>query len=118
LEFQLIEFIEPSSFIPKRIDSMTENSTTFYEPIEKEDIYFLEFPKNDVLEDKSLKRKRIAGLSIGLALGNIQQSKIKIYFEDNTSKKVVETTIWDISNDQVILKKDVAIPINRIYYSQ
>lgn len=97
---------------------MTETLTTFFEPIEKEDIYFLEFPKIDVLEDKSLKRQRIAGLTRGMALGNINQLKIEIFFEDGTSKRVVNTTIWDIYDDKVILKKDVFIPINRIYYSQ
>ena len=97
---------------------MTETLNTFFEPIEKEEIYFLEFPKTDVLEDKSLKRQRIASLTRGLAFGNISQLKIEIFFEDSESKKVVNTTIWDITDDKVILKKDVFIPINRIYYSQ
>jgi hypothetical protein len=97
---------------------MTETLITFFEPIEKEEIHFLEFPKIDVLEEKKLKRERIAGLARGLALGNINQLKIEIFFEDNQSKKVVKTTVWDITDDKVILKKGTFIPINRIYYSQ
>lgn len=97
---------------------MTDNLVSFFEPIEKEDIYFLEFPKIDVLEDKKLKRERIAGLARGLAFGSINQQKVEIFFEDGQSKRVVTTTIWDITDDKVVLKKDVFIPINRIYYSQ
>ena len=97
---------------------MTETLTTFFNPIEKEDIHFLEFPNMDVLEDKSLKRQRIAGLARAMSLGNINQEKVEIYFEDIESKRVVHTTIWDISDDKVILKKGAFIPINRIYYSQ
>ena len=44
--------------------------------------------------------------------------KTKIYFEDDLSKRVVETTIWGITDDKVILKQGTIIPINRIYYSQ
>jgi hypothetical protein len=44
-------------------------------------------------------------------------SKIKIYFEDSQSKKVVETTVWAITDQRVILKRGYSIPINRIYKS-
>ena len=97
---------------------MTETMPTFFESIEKELVHSLNFPKLDVLESKELKRHRIAGLTRDLALGKIEQIKIKIYFEDSTSKKMVETTIWGITDDKVILKKGAIIPINRIYYSQ
>ncbi|MEZ4838647.1 hypothetical protein [Flavobacterium sp.] len=97
---------------------MIETVTSFFEPIEKEIIHSLHFPQIDVLEDKQLKRTRIAGLSRALALGNLEHIKTKIYFEDDLSKRVVETTIWGITDDKVILKKGAIIPINRIYYSQ
>ncbi|RAR50847.1 hypothetical protein [Flavobacterium lacus] len=97
---------------------MIETATTFFEPIEKETIQSLHFPPVDVLEDKQLKRTRIAGLARALALGNLEHIKTKIYFEDELTKRVVETTIWGITDDKVILKKGTIIPINRIYYSQ
>ena len=97
---------------------MIETATTFFEQIEKETIHSLHFPQVDVLEDKQLKRSRIAGLSRALALGNLEHIKTKIYFEDDLSKRVVETTIWGITDDKVILKQGTIIPINRIYYSQ
>lgn len=89
----------------------------FFEKVEKEVICDFVFPKEDVLEESSLKRKRIAELVRGMALGNIHQSKMKIFFEDDNSKKVVETTIWAITDDKVVLKADTFIPINRIYPS-
>jgi hypothetical protein len=52
-----------------------------------------------------------------LALGNLEHSKIRIYFEDNQSKKVVETTVWALTDQRVILKQGHSIPINRIYKS-
>jgi hypothetical protein len=97
---------------------MIETATSFFEPIEKETIHSLHFPQVDVLEDKQLKRSRIAGLSRALALGNLEHIKTKIYFEDDLTKRVVETTIWGITDDKVILKQGTIIPINRIYYSQ
>ncbi len=92
--------------------------TATFEPIEKENIHSLVFPTTDVLEDKELKRKRISELSRALSLGNLEQLKTKIFFEDCSSKKVVETTIWGVTDDKVILKQGMIIPINRIYYSQ
>ena len=97
---------------------MTDIVTTFFEPIEKEKIHSLYFPQMDVLQDKQLKRSRIAGLSRALAVGNLEHFSTKIYFEDDLTKRVVETTICGITDDKVILKQGTIIPINRIYYSQ
>jgi hypothetical protein len=49
-----------------------------------------------------------------LSLGNLEHSKIKIYFEDDTSSKVVDTTVWGLTDKRVILKQGIVIPINRI----
>jgi hypothetical protein len=49
-----------------------------------------------------------------LSLGNLEHSKIKIFFEDDLSQKVVETTVWALTDESVVLKKGVGIPINRI----
>lgn len=91
--------------------------TTDFETIEKEKINFLHFPKADVLEDKTDIKERISTLNRALALGNLEHSKTKIFFEDDLSKKVVETTVWGVTDDMVILKKGSSIPINRIYKS-
>ncbi|NMH28881.1 hypothetical protein [Flavobacterium silvaticum] len=88
-----------------------------FETIHKEQIPELHFPKADVLPDRDAQKQRSSDLQRALALGNLEHSKIKIYFEDAESKKVVETTVWGVTDDRVILKKGVGIPINRIYES-
>jgi uncharacterized protein (UPF0248 family) len=48
-------------------------------------------------------------------LGNLEHSKIKIFFEDSESKKIVDTTVWGVTDKNVMLKQGVMIPIHRIY---
>ena len=91
--------------------------STQFETVEKETITRLNFPDTDVLEDYDAISQRGSDLNRALALGNLEHSKIKIYFEDSTSKKVVETTVWGVTDNRVILKQGVGIPINRIYRS-
>ncbi|WP_394759098.1 hypothetical protein [Flavobacterium sp.] len=88
-----------------------------FQVIEKESIDNLHFPSTDVLESKEEINQRSSDLDRALSLGNLEHSKIKIYFEDDQSKKVVETTIWGVTDKRVILKQGVVIPINRIYKS-
>ncbi|WP_278035323.1 hypothetical protein [Flavobacterium nitratireducens] len=90
---------------------MTEEFTI----IEKEDIASLKFPTTDVLEDDIEVKTRISEINRALSLGNLEHSKIKIFFEDNESKKIVNTTVWAVTDKNVVLKKGVVIPINRIY---
>ncbi|HRB71131.1 hypothetical protein [Flavobacterium sp. WV_118_3] len=87
-----------------------------FEIVSKEEIETLNFPEKDVLEEDVLAiKRRIEDLNRALALGNLEHGKIKIYFEDNVSKKVVETTIWGVTDERIILKQGVVIPIHRIH---
>jgi len=88
---------------------------TEFESIEKELISELKFPAAEVLTESERKLERQSQLQRALSLGNLEHSKIKIYFEDDTSRKVVETTVWGVTDQRVILKKGVMIPINRIH---
>ncbi|WP_240470435.1 hypothetical protein [Flavobacterium suncheonense] len=89
---------------------------SMYETIDKELISSLSFPENDVLDDdKEAILQRQNDLNRALALGNLEHLKIKIYFEDDKSKKVVDTTIWGLTDERIILKQGVVIPIKRIY---
>jgi len=88
-----------------------------FELIEKEEIAQLSFPKVEVLNDAKEIQQRLSDLSRALSLGNLEHSKIKIYFEDNESKKVVETTVWGLTDQRVILKQGSVIPIHRIIRS-
>ncbi|ESU20427.1 hypothetical protein FEDK69T_29460 [Flavobacterium enshiense DK69] len=87
-----------------------------FEVIDKERIGSLNFPTTDVLDDdKEAIKQRKDELDRALTLGNLEHHKIKIYFEDDTSKKMVDTTIWGLTEERIILKQGVVIPINRIY---
>ena len=89
--------------------------TTTFETIEKEKIEALKFPTQEVLMDKEQIKERESELNRALALGNLEHTKIKIYFEDDQSRKLVETTVWGVTDKRVILKQGVVIPINRVH---
>lgn len=90
-------------------------NTMTFEKIEKEMVSGLKFPDMDVLSDKEMIDERKADLSRALSLGNLERTKIKIYFEDNTACRMVETTVWGVTDKRVILKQGVVIPIHRIH---
>ena len=83
--------------------------------IDKEEIALLKFPKIDVLDDDEDVKTRLSAINRALSLGNLEHSKIKIFFEDTQSKKIVDTTVWAVTDKNVILKQGVMIPIHRIY---
>jgi hypothetical protein len=91
--------------------------TTNFETIEKEKIHSLKFPNSEVLQDNADICQRNSDLYRAQSLGNLEHSKIKIFFEDNQSRKVVETTVWAVTDNCVVLKQGVGIPINRIFKS-
>lgn len=82
--------------------------------IEKEQIKFLKFPKQDVLEKRKDQINRILDLQRALSLGNLEQQKVRITFIDTLGLKKVETTIWGITDKEVILKSSTIIPLKRI----
>ena len=86
-----------------------------FQLIEKEVISQLHFPAEEVITEKDAVKQRKQDLDRALALGNLEHVKTKIYFEDDQGKKVVETTIWGVTDNRVILKQGVVIPVNRIY---
>lgn len=89
--------------------------TEEFKIIDKEDIALLKFPTTDVLDDVDEIKTRISDINRALSLGNLEHSKIKIFFEDIESKKVVDTTVWGVTDKNVMLKQGVMIPIHRIY---
>jgi hypothetical protein len=89
--------------------------TIEFQLIDKETISSLVFPKKEVLEEKDAIIQRKNDLDRALSLGNLEHVKIKIFFEDDSSKKAVETTIWGVTDSRVILKQGVVIPVNRIH---
>jgi hypothetical protein len=82
--------------------------------IEKEDIVNLRFPKEPLQRTKDEQKILMMKLQKAQTLGNVHHNKIKIYFQDNQGQKVVNTTVWALGTDYVVLKKGIFIPINRI----
>ena len=64
-----------------------------FQPIEKEEVENLKFPSTDVLNDIEKIGERRSELGRALTLGNMEHAKIRIYFEDDSSCKVVETAM-------------------------
>ena len=83
--------------------------------IDKEDIALLKFPAEEVLEEDTEIKTRLGEINRALALGNLEHSKIQIFFEDNDTKYKVDTTVWAVTDKNVVLKQGVMIPIHRIY---
>jgi hypothetical protein len=84
--------------------------------IEKEEVDALHFPKESVILDKASKDTLRRYLDNALTLGNLEHSKVKIFFKDSLGSKYVETTVWSVSENNISLKKEVHIPIHRIHY--
>lgn len=83
--------------------------------IEKEEVETLIFPSKPIklrsLEDqKGFVRK----LKRAEKLGNLFKNKIEITFQDEEGLKEINTTIWAVGQDHIVLKKGVSIPVNRI----
>ena len=83
--------------------------------VEKEDIAGLNFPAEEVLKTEKEKLDLKRELDRAIALGNLEHHKVKIYFEDNKKRKVVHTTIWAVTDNAIVLKQNVVIPIRRIH---
>ncbi|MFL5754638.1 MAG: hypothetical protein ACJ76F_14590 [Bacteroidia bacterium] len=90
-------------------------TATNYQLIDKEAVAGLHFPEQDVLPSKEAIREREAELHRALTLGNLERTKIKIYFEDDAGLKVVDTTVWGLTDKRVILKQGLVIPIHRVH---
>lgn len=82
--------------------------------VNKEEIKFLHFPKEDVLffdEDRTIRNKNLTN---AISLGNLDHQKVKIIFQDIEGSKEVETTIWAVTDKDIVLKQGTTIPIHRI----
>lgn len=82
--------------------------------IEKENIPNLRFPESDVLTNNSDRNQRKMDLLNANELGDLAQYKVKILFEDSQGPKKVETTIWKTTENDVVLKYGIKIPIRRV----
>ena len=82
--------------------------------VEKEDIPSLTFPSEPVERTEEQIQLVKYNLSRSMILGNIHRVKMKIVFEDDEAIKQVRTTIWAVGDKNIVLKKGITIPIERI----
>lgn len=83
--------------------------------VEKEEIDNLKFPNVEVLQSADDIKRRELEIQRALTLGNIEHNKIRIIFEDSKGLKQVETTVWGVTDNRIILKQGVVLPIYRIH---
>jgi uncharacterized protein (UPF0248 family) len=83
--------------------------------IEKEAISALRFPVQEILHSPSEIEQRKIDAHRGMLLGNVYKSKVKIIFGDYDGIKEVETTIWGVTAQRLLLKKGLQIPLHRIH---
>ncbi|PSL07177.1 hypothetical protein [Cecembia rubra] len=89
-----------------------------FKEIDKEFVGELSFPDQDVLYTEKKKIQRQIELERAMSLGNLEQVKVKIFFEDFSNKFFINTTIWAVTDESVLIKKGLVIPIKRIYNVQ
>jgi len=80
--------------------------------IEKEEIVNLTFRETEPEVQNPLEIRK--QLSKALILGNSEKHKVRLIFDSDHGLKVVNTTIWGLSENRVILKKGIHIPIDNI----
>lgn len=93
------------------MDSIIHEKPTL---IEKEAIAALRFPHQEVLKSPLEIAERSTKLRTATSLGNLEKHKVQIIFKDNEGLKMVHTTIWSITEHNIILKYNTNIPVERI----
>ncbi len=81
----------------------------------KEEIPHLEFENNEVLINPNDIEHRKQMLLQGMILGNTYHTKVKMIFESMDEIHQVETTIWATTEEFVLLKGGVYLPIKCIH---
>lgn len=84
------------------------------ELIQKEQLSNIQFVDSDVISAAE-RSKLMLKLKRSETLGNSFKNKCKIFFNDVTGRKVVETTIWMVSNEYINLKGGMTIPVSSIF---
>jgi len=83
--------------------------------IDKNEIKNLKFGTQEVLENEFEITERWRDLNYSMILGNIHKVPVRIIFRDeNNEEYKTETTIWSVTEKNVILKNNTLIPISSI----
>lgn len=83
--------------------------------MKKEDLKNVRFCHEEVIADEVQKKLRMADLKRAQILGNLEKTKVRINFQlEDHSHRMVETTVWAVGTDHLMLKGGVAIPIKAV----
>ena len=83
--------------------------------VPKETIPSFTFSSNDVLHDTAAQEERRLNLLQGMIIGNTWHTKVKLIFECTEGIMQTETTIWATTDDYILLKGGVSLPIRSIH---
>ncbi|MBF9252508.1 hypothetical protein I2I11_04310 [Pontibacter sp. 172403-2] len=80
--------------------------------VAKEQIPAFRFGHEDVLTDPEARKKRMWDLNRAASLGNVYHGKVEITFMTADGElKRVDTTVWTLDENYIILKASCALPI-------
>jgi len=79
--------------------------------IAKEEIPKYHMAAGDALTALEAMLQRKKDIDRAMLLGNNEHQKVKIIFETTEGPMMVETTVWEVTQNYLILKSNVAIPI-------
>ncbi len=83
--------------------------------IEKEALDTIHFPPQEVLVDMKQIEQREYEAKRAMKLGNLFNDKVKILFEDAEGIKMLETSVWGMTDNYLIFKRGTMLPLNRIH---
>lgn len=83
--------------------------------VAKEAIENFQFPETEVLSSSEERAERGYRAEKAMKLGNYFKDKVKIVFEDIEGVKMVETTVWGVTDKKLLLKRGITIPLYRIH---
>jgi hypothetical protein len=84
--------------------------------VDKYSLSSVSFAKDEVLSSLDAIQSRAERLKRGLALGNLHKQGTKLRFE-NAAGELMETegSIWAVTEQDVIFKKHIGVPIKSIF---
>jgi hypothetical protein len=85
-----------------------------FQPIEKEAIPNLHFSNTEMLTDPEAIKLRTERLNRACQLGNAHKGKVLIQFISEEGGYEVNTTVWNCSDDRIVLKQGLHLPVSAI----
>jgi hypothetical protein len=93
---------------------ISETTNNAPELIQKENVPDFSFVSYDVLDNIEERGLRALDLQKAMVLGNGDHVKISISFLTTDGMKKVETTVWAATEESIMLKGGVSIPVHCI----